>query len=110
MSKARNWRSSFSGNQRSSASRKAIKVPFDFSIAVFLAFPGDRSAEKVFDATVTRCKRTNDVRGFISRAIVDDEQFPVRVSLIDDRLDRLTDKLLGVVRGHDHANEGCTVY
>src|SRR5215211_7864991 len=37
-SRACNWRSSFSGSHRSSASRKAIKVPCECSMAVLRAF------------------------------------------------------------------------
>src|SRR5690606_7807173 len=46
----------------------------------------------------------NNLRRFVSAAVVDDQQFPVGISLPDNRSERTFNKVEGVVNRHDNAH------
>ena len=51
--------------------------------------------------------RFENCRGLVRRRIVHDQEFEVRERLAEDAVDRLAEKRLSVVYGHDHAELHC---
>lgn len=56
------------------------------------------------DTRVLKSVVARDRRRLISRAVVDDQQLPVRPLLPEDALDRVADRALGVPGGADHGH------